>query len=190
MNGETQVERKIKTRNEYLGMCPVSPLIVCLATHLGWKLKSDNKQSKVSSFQETFGDEGLKKRVRETAPVWISVIHNLHLVALAESHVSKLAALVGVQRHHHPALEHARGSHHSPSPRHPHHRVGGGGSAATRYLASKPIFLVRGSVLWASGATSLPIALPPDTVCSPRRLRPMNGELKVGPMAITEKGKF
>ena len=170
-------------------MCPVSPLIVCLATHLGWKLKSDNKQSKSYRFRRLLGIKDLK-RVKETAPVWIGVIHNLHLVALAESHVSKLAALVGVQRHHHPALEHARGSHHSPSSRHPHHRVGGGGSAATRYLASKPIFLVRGSVLWASGATSLPIALPPDTVCSPRRLRPMNGELKVGPMAITEKWNF
>ena len=112
------------------------------------------------------------KGVWETVPVWISVIHNLHLVALAESHVTKLAALVGVQRHHHPALEHARGCHHASSPRHPHHRVGGGGGAPARYLTSKTIFLVRGSVLWAPSATSLPISLSSDAVCSPRRLRP------------------
>ena len=38
-------------------------------------------------------------------PVWISVVHNLHLVSFAESHVAKLAALVVVQRHHDTPLE-------------------------------------------------------------------------------------
>ena len=116
--------------------------------------------------------KGIEEK-KETAPVWISVIHNLHLVSLAEGHVSELTALVGVQRDHHPPLEHARGGHHPPSPRHPHHRVRGGGGAPARYLASKTILLVRGSVLWAPSSTRLSISITSDAVCPPCRLRPV-----------------
>ena len=126
------------------------------------------------------------RRKGDSLPVWISVIHNLHLVSLAEGHVPKLTALVRVQRHHHPPLEHARGSHHPASPRHPHHRVGGGGSASARYLASKTILLVRGSVLWAPSPTRLPISLTSDTVCSPGRLRPVGLYSNFDPMAIVD----
>ena len=126
------------------------------------------------------------RRKGDSLRVWISVIHNLHLVSLAEGHVPKLTALVRVQRHHHPPFEHARGGHHPASPRHPHHRVGGGGSAPTRYLASKTILLVRGSVLWAPSPTWLPISLTSDTVCSPRRLRPVKKYSKFDPMAIVD----